>query len=155
MTSTIQISPIGHVHSDRIDPIDDNWDTVVSHIELDASRFDADALAELDSFSHVEVIYYFHRVREEKIINGARHPRSRTDWPKAGIFAQRGKNRPNRIGATICRIIDVDGLTIKISGLDAIDETPVLDLKPVMTEFLPRGRLIQPRWVNEVMANYW
>jgi len=101
------------------------------------------------------VIYYFHRVRAEKIVSGARHPRGREDWPRVGIFAQRGKNRPNRIGATICRVIDVSSLNITVSGLDAIDGTPVLDIKPVMTEFLPRGKLIQPPWVSEVMANYW
>jgi len=95
MSSPVQIHPIGHVRSARVEPTDDDWDSVESRLELDASQFDADALAGLDSFSHIEVIYYFHRVREEKIVSGARHPRGRKDWPSVGIFAQRGKNRPS------------------------------------------------------------
>ena len=60
-------------------------------------------------------------------------------WPKVGIFAQRGKNRPNQIGVTICKIVSVEGLSVHVEGLDAIDGTPVLDLKPWVAEFGPRG----------------
>lgn len=72
-----------------------------------------------------------------------------------GIFAQRGKNRPNRIGSTICRVLGVDGRTLRVAELDAIDGTPVLDLKPVMTEFLPRTAVRQPDWSNALMQEYW
>jgi tRNA (Thr-GGU) A37 N-methylase len=72
-----------------------------------------------------------------------------------GIFAQRGKNRPNRIGVTVCRIVSVSGRRIEVEGLDAIDGTPVLDIKPVMAEFLPRGEIRQPDWSSELMKDYW
>ena len=72
-----------------------------------------------------------------------------------GIFAQRGKNRPNRLGTTTCRLLQVDGTKLNVAGLDAIDGTPVLDIKPVMKEFLPRGALAQPEWATELMASYW
>ena len=68
---------------------------------------------------------------------------------------ERGKNRPNRIGSTICRIIRVEGTKLFVAELDAIHGTPVLDLKPVMIEFLPRQKLRQPAWSHELMREYW
>ncbi len=103
-----------------------------------------DALAGLTGFSHIEVVFHFDRVAEAEINAGARHPRGRTDWPLVGIFAQRGRNRPNRIGVSICRLLSVDGTRLKVRGLDAVDGTPVLDIKPVMMGFLPRGRIVEP-----------
>ena len=79
-----------------------------------------------------------------KVVTGARHPRNNTAWPSVGIFAQRGKNRPNRIGSTICRVLRVQGTQLYVAELDAIDKTPVLDIKPVMAEFLPREPVRQP-----------
>jgi tRNA (Thr-GGU) A37 N-methylase len=101
------------------------------------------------------VVFLFDRVPDEKIETGARHPRGRKDWPEVGIFAQRGKARPNRIGLTVCRLLAVDGLRLTVRGLDAIDGTPVLDIKPVMTGFLPRGPIREPGWAKEIMREYW
>jgi len=152
---TIELEPIGHVRGGRAEPIDDNWDSEVCSIGLDPNRFTADSLAGLDAFSHVDVVYHFDRVDESEIVLAARHPRGRTDWPKVGIFAQRGKMRPNRLGVTTCRIESVDGLDVRVRGLDAIDGTPVLDIKPHMREFGARGEVRQPEWVGELMAEYW
>jgi tRNA (Thr-GGU) A37 N-methylase len=109
----------------------------------------------LADFSHVEVLYYFHQVAVDRVVTGARHPRNNSAWPAVGIFAQRGKNRPNRIGSTVCRVLRVEGTRLYVGELDAIDGTPVLDLKPVMEEFLPRGTVRQPSWSRELMADYW
>ena len=109
----------------------------------------------LASFSHVEVLFLFHQVTLDNITQGARHPRNNPNWPAVGIFAQRGKNRPNRIGSTICRVLGVEGRVLTVLELDAIDGTPVLDIKPVMREFLPREPLRQPAWVSELMRDYW
>lgn len=152
---TYTLTPIGHVHGGRAEAIDDNWGASRAAIELDGARFAPDALAGLADFSHAEVIFLFDKVVDEKIETGARHPRNRADWPLVGIFAQRGKNRPNRLGLTTCRIVAVDGLTVEVEGLDAIDGTPVLDIKPVMAEFLPRGNVRQPAWSHELMQGYW
>lgn len=149
------VTPIGVVRSSRANAIDDDWNAVRARIELDAARFDAEALAGLSEFSHLEVIFVFDKIAEEDIETGARRPRGRADWPLVGIFAQRGKNRPNRLGLCTCRILAVDGLTIEVEGLDAIDGTPVLDLKPVMAGFLPRGNVREPAWAGEIMARYW
>ena len=151
----IPMIPIGRVNGGRADPIDDDWGASRASINLDPSRFDDTALAGLDAFSHVEVVYVFDKVSEDEIVSGARNPRERVDWPKVGIFAQRGKNRPNRIGVTMCRVIAVDGLSLTVEGLDAIDGTPVLDIKPVMSGFQPRGDFREPTWAREIMAGYW
>jgi len=149
------VRAIGRVSSDRDEAIDDNWDSVKSFIELDAEQFTNEALLGLDEFSHVEVLFYMDQVDPGKIENAARHPRGNMNWPKVGIFAQRAKNRPNQIGATICRIIKIDGLKIWLEGLDAINGTPVLDIKPWVGEFGPRGLVREPRWIQELMRDYW
>jgi len=84
-----------------------------------------------------------------------RHPRGNTAWPCVGIFAQRGKARPNRIGVSTCRIVSIDGLHLSVEGLDAIDGSPVLDLKPYMTGFAPRDEIREPDWARSIMQNYW
>ncbi|ABI62067.1 SAM-dependent methyltransferase [Granulibacter bethesdensis] len=152
---TFTIEPIAYVRGGRSDPIDDDWGSSRTTIELDATQVGADALAGLDAFSHAEIIFLFDRVPEEKIERGARHPRGRDDWPLTGILAQRGKNRPNRLGVTVCRVLSVEESQLRVEGLDAIDGTPVIDIKPVMREFLPRGEVRQPEWVSELMAAYW
>jgi tRNA (Thr-GGU) A37 N-methylase len=143
------------VHSPISEPIDDVWGGVTSRIELDSSRFTPDSLLGLAEFSHIEVVFLFHLVAQSELTSGARHPRNRLDWPRIGIFAQRGKNRPNRIGVTICGLISVRGLSVEVAGLDAIDGTPVLDIKPYMREFAARGDVRQPDWASELMRGYW
>lgn len=149
------VTPIGWVRSERQKLSEKGWDLVSSHIELDTSRFDASSLAGIQTFSHVEIIFFFHKVPENRIELHARRPQNNPDWPEMGIFAQRGKNRPNRIGATICNLLWVDGTDLHISGLDAIDGTPVLDIKPVMKGFLPKGPVDEPEWASELMKTYW
>lgn len=154
-TMKIEIDPIAYVRGGRTETDDDAWGAVQALIELDGGRFSPEALAGLDLFSHLVVVYYFHKVAPDTIEMSARHPRENPAWPKVGIFAQRGKNRPNLIGVSTCRILGVDGLKIKVQGLDAIDGTPVLDLKPHMTGFAPMGLIREPEWAREIMTGYW
>jgi tRNA-Thr(GGU) m(6)t(6)A37 methyltransferase TsaA len=151
---TFTIRPIATVHNQRDEVADDDWGEVISRIEL-APDVAPESIAGLEDFSHVEVLFVFDRVPDAKIELGARHPRNNTAWPKVGIFAQRGKNRPNRIGLCTAEIIRREGRELIVKGLDAIDGTPVIDLKPVMNEFLPRSTVKQPRWASELMAQYW
>lgn len=146
---------VGRVQGGRNEAIDDNWGASRARITLDPAQFDETALAGLGGFSHAEIVYVFDRVRNDEIVKGARHPRGRTDWPKIGIFAQRGKNRPNRIGVTVCKVVSVDGLNLEVEGLDAIDGTPVLDIKPYLRGFAPRGEVREPEWAGEIMKEYW
>lgn len=152
---TFTIEPIGHVRGGRSDPVDDDWGASLATIGLDPARFTEEALMGLDAFSHVEIVYLFDKVADDKIETGARHPRGRTDWPRIGIFAQRGKNRPNRLGVTVCEIVRIEGTELTVRGLDAIDATPVIDIKPVMSGFQPRGTLREPDWAREIMTAYW
>jgi tRNA-Thr(GGU) m(6)t(6)A37 methyltransferase TsaA len=153
-TDALGIVPIGFVRGGRAEPIDDDWGEMTSRIVLD-DRWPADALAGLEAFSHLDVVYVFDRVDDATITVGARHPRGNTEWPKVGIFAQRAKGRPNRIGVSTCEIVGVDDHVVTVRGLDAIDGTPVVDLKPYMVEFAPRTPVRQPDWSHELMRGYW
>jgi tRNA (adenine37-N6)-methyltransferase len=154
MLAEVVLVPVAQVRGGRAQPEDDSWDSEEAGIVLDA-RFAPEALAGLEGFSHIEVVFHFDRVGADKITAGARHPRGCSDWPLVGIFGQRGKNRPNRIGVSVCRLLSVEGRTLKVRGLDAIDGTPVLDIKPVMKGFLPRGKITEPDWATELMKDYW
>lgn len=154
MTNEILIEPVGYVRAERAEAEDDAWDRVAARIELDSTRFGPEALRGLADFSHVEVLFHFHAT-QAPAETGARRPRGNPAWPETGIFAQRGKDRPNHLGATICKVVSVHGTTLTVSGLDAIDGTPVLDIKPVMKGFLPRGDVREPAWAAELMQRYW
>ncbi|MBL8547336.1 MAG: SAM-dependent methyltransferase [Hyphomonadaceae bacterium] len=149
-----EVAAIATVRSPRKDLADDFWGAVEADIVLDEA-FDETAFFGLDDFTHVEVLFLMHRVDAAKIEKGARHPREREDWPLVGIFAQRGKARPNRIGLTRAMIVKVVGRVLTVRGLDAIDGTPVLDVKPWMDEFAPIGVTRQPEWATELMRDYF
>lgn len=150
----IEFTPVGYVQSSRKNVGDDNWDKESAYIELGA-EFTDEALFGLSEFSHAEIIFYMDKVDRSKVEKKARHPRENTNWPRVGIFAQRGKNRPNQIGATVCQILKVEGRRLYLKGLDAIDNTPVLDIKPWVQEFAPREKVFQPKWMTELMSGYW
>jgi len=151
----IVVRPIGFVRSPIQQIADDCWGGVVSTIELDEAQFSPDCTLGLGEYSHVEVVFYLSQIRAEGIVTGARRPRGRSDWPKIGIFAQRTKDRPNQIGVTTCRLESVEGLKIRVRELDAVDGTPVLDVKPFYKGFSPRGEIREPSWAAELMAGYF
>jgi tRNA-Thr(GGU) m(6)t(6)A37 methyltransferase TsaA len=150
----IVIEAIGHVRATRKRAEDDFWGGTQSRIEL-VESLPVEALDGIEQFSHAEILYHFDRVPLEKIASGARRPRNNAAWPAIGIFAQRGKNRPNRLGSSIVRILRREGRALYVAELDAIDGTPVIDIKPVMQEFLPREAVQQPQWSRELMRDYW
>jgi tRNA-Thr(GGU) m(6)t(6)A37 methyltransferase TsaA len=151
---SIVVEPVAHVRSSRGSAEDDFWGETTAIIEL-REGFEAESLVGLADFSHAEIVYVFDRVSSDRIVTGKRHPRNNKAWPAVGIFAQRGKNRPNRIGTTIVRVLEVIGRELHVAELDAIDGTPVLDIKPLIREFLPRTSVLQPDWATEIMADYW
>ncbi|MGH9018517.1 MAG: SAM-dependent methyltransferase [Acidimicrobiales bacterium] len=149
-----EVRPVATVHCGRARAVDDDWGAVTATIEL-LAPFDGQALVGLEEFSHIEVLFVFHGVDPAAATTGARHPRGNRAWPEVGIFAQRAKDRPNRLGLSTCEVVAVEGSTVVVRGLDAIDGTPVLDIKPVMAGFAPRGVVRQPPWSHELMAGYW
>lgn len=151
----IKVIPIGYVRGGRAEARDDNWALEQVSIELDGEQVAADSMTGLEQFSHVEVVFHFHKMDQAKIVSTARHPRNNCDWPKIGIFSQRGRARPNRIGVTVCELVAVNRMLLSVRGLDAIDGTPVLDIKPYLSGFAPRGTVREPDWAREIMADYW
>lgn len=152
--STFTVTPVGSVASERSDPGDsDRWGAVVSTIVID-ERFGDDCLSGLADFSHVEVVFLFDRLPERDDYRPRRRPRGRADLPEVGVFADRGPRRPNRIGCTICGVLSAEGRRLRVRGLDAVDGTPVLDIKPVMRQFVP-DRVDQPGWVDALMSEYF
>ena len=149
------LEPIGTVVSSRREVEDDGWDAVRSVIRLDPAVLRPEAVAGLGEFSHIEVVYLLDRVDPGRVERGARHPRGNREWPSVGILAQRAKDRPNRLGLARCLLVSVDGLELSVRDLDAVDGTPVLDIKPWMAEFGPRGDVRQPDWSRRLMAGYW
>jgi len=150
----IHLEPIGAVVGGRREPIDDGWGEVAAIIRLDGERFNADAVAGLEEFSHLCVVFQFHLLDESATVSGARHPRGNPAWPLVGMFAQRAKMRPNRLGVSHCALVAIDDLDLHVRGLDAVDGTPVLDVKPFMREFEPTDTL-QPAWATELMQGYY
>ena len=151
---TIRLNAIGYVQNDRKVLADDHWGDVISEIYLDEA-LPEECLDGIETFSHAEVIFHFDRVAEEMDVLRARHPRGNKDWPQVGIFAQRNKDRPNHLGSTMVRIVRRERRSLFVAGLDAVDGTPVLDIKPVFAEYLPREPIRQPEWVHELMKDYW
>jgi tRNA (adenine37-N6)-methyltransferase len=150
----IHMKPIAYVRNSRETTEDDFWGDIISSIEL-TDEYSEQSLLGIDDFSHVEVIFYFDQVKDDKIEIEVRHPRNNKAYPKVGIFAQRGKNRPNKIGLTTVELLKREGKEIHVKGLDAINGTPILDLKPVMKEFTRHSEIKQPLWVSDLMKNYW
>jgi len=148
----IALTPVGVVRGGRGVVVDDYWGDSRATIEL-ADHVPTESLDGIEAFSHAEIIFFFDRLDDTSIVTGARHPRGNTAWPRVGIFAQRGKARPNRLGATIVQIEKRDGRTLHVRGLDAIDGTPLVDIKPVFAEFLPRKLVRQPAWSDELMRD--
>jgi tRNA (Thr-GGU) A37 N-methylase len=152
---TFTLRPIGTVIGGRKDPEDDFWGDSRATIVLDPSIVPPGATAGLDTFSHIEVVFIFHKTDDPDQVTKARHPRNNDAWPKVGGLAQRNKARVNRIGVSRCQLGTVTDTTIDVWGLDAIDGTPVFDIKPWMAAYQPRGPVKEPFWVAELMADYY
>jgi tRNA-Thr(GGU) m(6)t(6)A37 methyltransferase TsaA len=113
-----------------------------------------EAFEGISAFSHLEIIYFFDKVKPSDIVFSGR-PRGNPGYPVTGIFAQRKKDRPNTLGLCTVELLEHKGRTLKVKYLDAIDGTPVLDIKPVFKEYKMEGNIRQPSWVSELMKNYW
>ncbi len=150
---TIRLTPIATIRNSRLSPIDDGWDTIPSQIVL-AEDLPEEAFAGIEAFSHLEVIFYFDQVQKHDVVIAGR-PRGNPNYPLMGIFAQRKKDRPNAIGLSTVELLEHNGRSLTVRNLDAMDGTPVLDIKPVFKEFEPQGAIRQPDWVSTLMTNYW
>ncbi len=149
----IVLKPVATIRNSRIEATDDYWGEVITEITLE-EHIPAEAFENIEKYSHLEVIFYFDKAEQEQMVYSGR-PRGNPDFPVMGIFCQRKKDRPNHLGLTTVELIAHNGRTIIVKGLDAIDGTPVLDIKPAVKEFEPRKEVMQPKWVADLMKDYW
>ena len=146
---SLNLKPIGTVHNSIRMKMRKGWDSVSSEIVLSSDY--EEGLEGIEAYSHLFILFWLSRVppnargRRLKI-----HPRSRRDLPLVGIFATRTQYRPNPIGLTQVRLLKREGNILRVRGLDALNGTPVLDIKPVSprTEFPSRVRV--PEWYHRL-----
>jgi tRNA-Thr(GGU) m(6)t(6)A37 methyltransferase TsaA len=144
---------IGTVRNEVQEPTDEGWGHVVSEVILD-EKF-ADGLDGIEAFSHVLILFWMHRAAEAEPVRMRRHPQGRQDMPEVGIFAQRARHRPNPIGVTAVKLLRREGNRLVVQGLDAINGTPVVDVKPYVPQFDAVESPRVPAWVHRLMGGYF
>ncbi len=149
----MDVTMIGTVQSPVAEPVDEGWGDVVStiHVRTEYAR----GLEGIEGFSHAIVLFMMHHASFDLAGDLVRRPRGRDDMPEAGIFAQRARHRPNPIGVTAVRILERDGNSIRVQGLDAIDGTPVIDIKPYVPVFDRISDATIPEWMERLMPGYF
>ena len=151
---TFEWTPIGYVENNIEKKRDDKWGEVESKIHIDKDFYSEKALHGLKSFSHIDVYFYFdQKSKKREQIKEIRHPKGREDLPKVGILAQRAKNRWNFLGHSTCHIVNIEGASITVRGLDAFNRTPVIDIKPHFKNNI--NDIHEAPWVNKIMKYYW
>ncbi len=150
--SDIIMHPIGYVKNNVKSKKDTSWGEDVSTIILSEKYYTG--LKGIEDFSHAIIIYYLDQAIYESEKHLQRKPQNREDMPLVGIFSQRGKNRPNKIGTTSVQIVSADDKSLKVKGLDAIDGTPVLDIKPYYPSYDKKDAHV-PEWVDRLMEHYF
>ena len=140
--SDIILKPIGFVKREAIGNEVRNKDNV-SNIILNSDL--EKGLDGLESFSHLFILYWLHKIQEKTNSSLKTNPRGRKDMPLLGIFATRTPNRPNPIGLTLVELLKMDEHILTVRGLDAFDGTPVLDIKPYDKWDVPKN-VRMPEW---------
>jgi len=147
------VRAIAYIRNERSEVLDDNWDDILSTVEL-AQDVPSESLRGLADFSHVEIIFFADWAEDVPPGPWHRRPRANPDWPDVGVFAQRNKDRPNRLLLTTVAIDSITDRSFTVRGLDGIDGTPVLDIKPVFRWSVPRGELRVAAWSEALGENY-
>ena len=148
----IVLEPIGVVKNSVENKKDVSWGEDTSTIVLNEEY--CTGLKGLEDFSHVIVLYHLDKANYDSRKHLQRKPQNREDMPLVGIFSQRGKDRPNRIGMTSVEIVSVSERKLTVKGLDAIDGTPVLDIKPYYPVYDKKEATV-PEWVDRLMEHYF
>jgi tRNA (Thr-GGU) A37 N-methylase len=151
---SLTVHPVAVVVGGHTTPGDDYQGGVESIIRL-RPDFPEETVLGLDSFSHLEAVWHFHRATPEDVALHARSPRDNPAWPPSGTFAHRNHRRPNQLAVSHPRLLRVNGLDLHVTDLDAVDGTPVLDLAPYFPTMGPQGQVRVPTWVDEMLPNYW
>lgn len=148
----IIMTPIGYVENNVQAKKDVSWGGDISRIVLEKEYYNG--LSGLEDFSHAIIIYYLDKAEYKREKHLQRRPQNREDMPLVGIFSQRGKDRPNKIGMTAVQIVEVCEKALAVKGLDAINGTAVLDIKPYYPVYDKKEAAV-PDWVNRLMEHYF
>ena len=148
----IVMTPVGKVVNEVANRKDTSWGDDISSIVLDEQY--VSGLKGLEDFSHAIILFYLDKAEYIKEKHLQRRPQNRDDMPLVGIFSQRGKDRPNKIGMTSVEIVSVTDDTLVVKGLDAVDDTPVLDIKPYYPAYDKKEATV-PEWVERLMEHYF
>jgi len=140
------VRPIGVVRNQFVEMVPQGWEQSIS--ELQVEPIWAEALDGIEEFSHIVVLFWLDRIEGEPTLRI--HPKGRADTPLVGLFSTRTPRRPNPIGLATVRLLERRGNLLRVEGLDALDGSPVLDLKP----YLARNDLVEgatmPDWVTYI-----
>ena len=147
----ICMEPIGYVVNDVDSPMDCGWAKIQSRIVLQGNL--APALLGLGDFSHLLVVFWMHQAEPTAVLQ--RRPQNRDNMPNVGLFSQRSKHRPNPIGVTSVPLVRVGGCEVVVRGLDTINGTPVLDIKPHYPHYDSPAEVRLPEWVDRLMVDYF
>jgi tRNA-Thr(GGU) m(6)t(6)A37 methyltransferase TsaA len=150
---TISIEAIGQVRNAVVDGGDEGWGEVISELHLEPQF--AAGLDGIEQFSHVVVLFWMHQSTFAPAQDLVRRPRGREDMPQLGIFAQRARHRPNPLGVTAVRLLERRGALLRVQGLDAVDGTPLVDVKPYVPSFDRVAEARVPEWMERLMAGYF
>ncbi|MBM2824602.1 MAG: hypothetical protein HW402_266 [Dehalococcoidales bacterium] len=139
------LKPIGFVRNAVKEPGRREWAEIVSEIVIDSHL--TEALDGLEGFSHLIVLCWMHRVTDAEMPLKV-HPGRRPEAPLVGLFASRSPNRPNRLAKATVRLLELRDNILKVQGLDAIDGTPVIDIKPFIPGYDSVAEARVPQWIT-------
>ena len=148
----VTLPVIGFVENARTSTADAEWGALESTLMLRPEYLAG--LTGIEQFSHAVVVFFMHVDPLDETPTLVRRPRGREDMPMLGVFAQRGRMRPNPIGVTAVEILRLEPQGLVVRGLDAIHGTPILDVKPYVVEF-DRRDAVRPEWVTRLMEGYF
>ncbi len=141
----ICLRPIGVAHNDVKAPRFGKFADVVTEIVLDGKL--SEALDGIEDYSHVVIVYWMHNVKRQVVTH---RPQGNPNVPVVGIFSCRCPERPNPIAITTVRLLEHKGNVIKVRGLDVIDGTPIIDIKPYWPQYDRAENAIVPEWIGKL-----
>jgi len=141
----IKFKAIGTVHNEIKERAHRDTRDIISEIVLDSNL--TEGLDDIEDFSHLVIIYFMHKSRKPFPMKV--HPRYRMDLTPVGVFASRSPDRPNPLGKTIVKLLERKKNVLKVQGLDAMDGTPVIDIKPYIPEIDSVKDARVPRWMTK------
>lgn len=144
----IGLDVIGVVRNEMKQPTRAGWQDVVSDILLKSSL--SEALEGLEEFSHIIVLFWMHHIPPSERTTTKAHPRGKQDIPLKGVFATRSPARPNPLGVAVVRLLERRDNVLRVRGLDAINGTPVVDVKPFLPGYDDVADARVPHWVTRL-----